>query len=87
MLAAVMRGADDLAVEERPDPGARPRRGARRVGANTICGTDVRILTGEKTSGVELPVILGHETAGHVAAAGHGRRGLRGPARRSRWPR
>jgi L-iditol 2-dehydrogenase len=43
-----------------------------KIGANTICGTDVRILRGEKTSGVELPVILGHESAGRVAEAGRG---------------
>ena len=72
MLAAVMRGADDLAVEEVPTPEPGPGEVLVRVGANTICGTDVRILRGEKTSGVELPVILGHETAGHVVAAGPG---------------
>jgi L-iditol 2-dehydrogenase len=72
MLAAVMRGADDLAVEEVPTPEPGPGEVLVRVGANTICGTDVRILRGEKTSGVELPVILGHETAGHVVAAGAG---------------
>jgi L-iditol 2-dehydrogenase len=41
-----------------------------RVGANTICGTDVRVLRGEKTSGVRRPSIIGHETAGHVAQVG-----------------
>jgi L-iditol 2-dehydrogenase len=41
-----------------------------KVGADTICGTDVRIVRGEKTSGVRLPVVLGHETAGHVAEVG-----------------
>ena len=72
MLAAVMRGAGDLAVEEVPTPEPGPGEVLVRVGANTICGTDLRILRGEKTSGVELPVILGHETAGHVVAAGPG---------------
>ena len=46
-----------------------------KVGANTICGTDLRILRGEKTSGVELPVILGHESAGHVVEVGRGASG------------
>jgi L-iditol 2-dehydrogenase len=41
-----------------------------------VCGTDVRILRGEKTSGVRLPVILGHETAGHVAGVGAGVEGF-----------
>jgi L-iditol 2-dehydrogenase len=72
MLAAVMRGADDLAVEDVPTPEPGPGEVLVAVGANTICGTDVRILAGEKTTGVELPVILGHETAGHVAAVGDG---------------
>ncbi len=72
MLAAVMRAPEDLAVQEVPTPEPGPGEVLVRVGANTICGTDVRILKGEKTSGVELPVILGHETAGHVEAPGPG---------------
>jgi L-iditol 2-dehydrogenase len=43
-----------------------------KVGANTICGTDLRILRGEKTSGVHRGTVLGHEVAGHVAEAGRG---------------
>ena len=43
-----------------------------RVGANTVCGTDLRILRGEKTKGVDLGVVLGHEVAGHVDAVGDG---------------
>ena len=72
MLAAVLAGTDRLTVEEVPTPEPGPGEVLVRVGANTVCGTDVRILRGEKTSGVRLPVVLGHETAGHVAAVGAG---------------
>ncbi len=42
-----------------------------KVGANTVCGTDVRILRGEKTRGIAQPVVLGHELAGHIAEVGN----------------
>ena len=87
MLAAVMRGADDLAVEERPDPGARPRRGARRG-------------RGQHDLRHRRPDPHGREDLGRRAArdprprdGGTRRRGrARGsratrPARPSRWPR
>jgi L-iditol 2-dehydrogenase len=72
MLAAVMTAPEALAPQELPTP--EPGRGEVlvRVGANTLCATDTRILRGEKTAGVELPIVLGHETAGHVAAVGAG---------------
>ncbi|MFT4225531.1 zinc-binding dehydrogenase [Micropruina sp.] len=53
-----------------PEPG--PGEVRIRVGANTVCGTDLRILRGEKTKGVDLGVVLGHEVAGHVDAVGDG---------------
>ena len=72
MLAAVLTGPNQLEAREVETPTAGPGEVLVRVGANTICGTDVRIMRGEKTSGVELPVILGHEVAGHVAEVGAG---------------
>lgn len=45
------------------------------VGANTVCGTDVRILRGEKTRGIARNVVLGHELAGRVAEVGGNVRG------------
>ncbi len=45
------------------------------MGANTICGTDVRIFRGEKTKGIPLPTILGHEVAGHVQEVGRNVKG------------
>ena len=53
-----------------PEPG--PGEVRIRVGANTVCGTDLRILRGEKTKGVDLGVVLGHEVAGYVDAVGEG---------------
>ncbi len=76
MLAAVMTAPDALEPQEIPTPSAGPGEVLVRVGANTICGTDVRILKGEKTTGVELPVVLGHELAGHVAEVGAGVQGF-----------
>jgi len=72
MLAAVMRGPGDLTPTSIPTPSPAPGELLVAVGANTICGTDLRILRGEKTAGVKLPVVLGHETAGQVAAVGAG---------------
>jgi L-iditol 2-dehydrogenase len=72
MLAAVLQRPNELMTQEIPTPEPGPGEVLVKVGANTVCGTDVRILRGEKTSGVRLPVVLGHETAGHVAAVGSG---------------
>ena len=55
-----------------PTPVAGPGEVLTRVGANTVCGTDLRILRGEKSKGVELGVVLGHEVAGYVEALGEG---------------
>lgn len=41
-----------------------------RVGAASICGTDLRIVRGKKTKGVRYPSIIGHEFAGEVVQVG-----------------
>ncbi|MGF3057328.1 alcohol dehydrogenase catalytic domain-containing protein [Microbacterium sp. YY-01] len=41
-----------------------------KTAALTLCGSDVRIYTGEKTGGVEWPVVIGHEFTGHVVEVG-----------------
>jgi len=41
-----------------------------KVKAATICGTDIRILRGKKTSGIRYPSVLGHEFAGVVVETG-----------------
>ena len=72
MRAAQLAAVNDLKVEEIPTPSPGAGEVLVAVGANTICGTDLRILRGDKTSYVQLPVVLGHEAAGRVAAVGQG---------------
>ncbi|QIN77417.1 alcohol dehydrogenase catalytic domain-containing protein [Rubrobacter marinus] len=75
MLGAVFRGPGRLEVGEMETPEIGPDEVLVKVGANTVCGTDVRILRGEKTRGIGRDVVLGHELAGHVAEAGRNVRG------------
>ena len=70
MIGAVFRGPGRLEVGEIPVPEISQDEVLVKVGANTVCGTDVRILRGEKTRGIAQPVVLGHELAGHVAEVG-----------------
>lgn len=73
MQAAVFRGPGQIALEEVDDPTPGPHDVILEVGANTVCGTDVKIFRGDKP--VEPPAILGHEVAGRVAACGPQARG------------
>jgi L-iditol 2-dehydrogenase len=75
VIAAVFNGPKDIRVQEVATPEISDDEILIRVGANTICGTDLRVLRGEKTSGVRRPSIIGHETAGHVAQVGSRVRG------------
>ena len=77
MLVARLVAVSDLRVEEVPTPSPGPGEVLVEVGANTLCGTDGRILRGDKTAYVELPVVLGHEAAGRVADVGRGVVGYR----------
>jgi len=70
MIAAVFNGPNEMEVREVEIPEVGPGEVLVEVGANTVCGTDVRILRGEKTTGIHPPSILGHEFAGRVAAVG-----------------
>ncbi|MGM0818186.1 MAG: alcohol dehydrogenase catalytic domain-containing protein [Actinomycetota bacterium] len=72
MRAARLSDLNDLAVVDLPTPSAGPGELLLEVGANTLCGTDVRILRGEKTSNVVLPVVLGHELSGTIVEVGAG---------------
>jgi L-iditol 2-dehydrogenase len=76
MIAAVFRGPGEMEATEVDVPEIGPDEVLVKVGANTLCGTDGRILRGEKTKGVRRPSILGHEFAGHVAEVGRLVRGF-----------
>jgi len=75
MLAAVFLRPGQMEVMEVDTPEIGPDEVLVKVGANTICGTDVRIFRGEKTKGIPLPTILGHEMAGYVHKVGQHVRG------------
>lgn len=70
MLAASLRSPGALVLDERPIPALGPRDVLLSVEATTLCGTDLRIATGQKTNGVTPGVILGHEIAARVWRVG-----------------
>lgn len=72
MKAAVLQGPNALELTEVATPQAEPGELILRVRAATVCGTDLRILTGRKTKGVRFPSIIGHEFAGEVTQVGEG---------------
>ncbi|HLS14456.1 MAG TPA: alcohol dehydrogenase catalytic domain-containing protein [Beutenbergiaceae bacterium] len=72
MLSAVLNAPGDLELVDRPIPEPGPGEVLLAVEATTLCGTDLRVLRGEKTSGVRPGVVIGHEIAGRVAAVGQG---------------
>lgn len=71
MLAARLYGRHDLRVEELPVPSPRAGELVVRVRRALLCGTDLRMLR-HGTDKAPLPLVLGHELAGQVAAAGAG---------------
>lgn len=72
MQAAVLENIGKVTLREVPRPEPGPGEVLLKVEANTICGTDLRIISGAKTAGVRPGVVLGHEFAGRVAAVGEG---------------
>jgi L-iditol 2-dehydrogenase len=56
VIGAVFHGPGQLEVGEVSKPEISPDEVLVKVGANTVCGTDVRILRGEKTRGIATPV-------------------------------
>ncbi len=75
MIAAIFRRPGELEIAEVETPEIGPGEVLIKVGANTVCGTDVRILRGEKTAGIERGTVIGHEFAGRVAGVGKNVRG------------
>ncbi|WP_336249861.1 zinc-binding dehydrogenase [Stomatohabitans albus] len=72
MRAVVFDGPGDLNLKEVPDPVMGHHDILIAPTCTTLCGTDVRIVRGEKTSGIRKGIILGHEIAGKVVGVGSG---------------
>jgi threonine dehydrogenase-like Zn-dependent dehydrogenase len=69
--ALVLRGAYDIAVEDRPDPQAGPEDVIIQVIATGICGSDFHGYSGE--NGRRHPgQVMGHETVGRIDELGAG---------------
>jgi L-iditol 2-dehydrogenase len=71
MKAAVWHGGKDVRIEEVPDPKAKADEVLVKVKSVGICGSDAHAFEGKSKRRVP-PLILGHEFAGVVAAAGTG---------------
>jgi len=72
MRAIVLdRQGGPLAERELPDPSPGPGEVVVRVGACGVCRTDLHVLDGDLTE-PKLPLVLGHQIAGRVAAVGEG---------------
>lgn len=72
MRAVVYRAPEEVRVENRDDIAPEAGEIIARVIANTICGTDLRIVRGTKRKGVIAPRILGHEVSAQIVALGEG---------------
>jgi L-iditol 2-dehydrogenase len=72
MRGFTFQGPGKAELTELPDPEPGPGEILLKVEANTVCGTDLRIMRGEKTKGVRHGVVLGHEASGTIAAVGDG---------------
>ena len=70
MKALVLDSPDHFAVKEIPTPSIGKDEVLIRVRACAICGTDIRIIKGQKTKDVHYPSVIGHETAGEIAEVG-----------------
>ncbi|KRD19454.1 MULTISPECIES: zinc-dependent alcohol dehydrogenase family protein [unclassified Streptomyces] len=70
MKGFVFHGPGQFAWEEVPDPGIKePTDAIVRVGAVTICGTDLHILKGDVPE-VRPGTVLGHEAVGEIVEVG-----------------
>lgn len=73
MRAAVIKRPGVIEVEEVPEPAPGEGEVLLKVEASALCGTDKRVLSGEKHVDV---AIVGHEVAGSVADVGPGVEGV-----------
>jgi L-iditol 2-dehydrogenase len=73
MTAAVLRGREDLRIEQVPLPVAGPGELIVRVGAALTCGTDLKVYRrGYHAKMLTLDRLFGHELAGTVDSIGAG---------------
>jgi L-iditol 2-dehydrogenase len=73
MRAAVLRGQEDLRIEDVPVPTAGPGELILRVGAALTCGTDLKVYRrGYHAKMLTLDRLFGHELAGTVVEVGEG---------------
>ena len=73
MRAAVLRGQEDLRIEDVPIPTAAPGELVLRVGAALTCGTDLKVYRrGYHAKMLTLDRLFGHEVAGTVVQVGAG---------------
>ncbi len=72
MKACVLRGARDLTVIDLTEPVPGPGEVVVRLGAGGICGSDLHYFAEGGAGDFRLrePMVLGHEGAGQVVAAG-----------------
>ncbi|MBC7518764.1 MAG: NAD(P)-dependent alcohol dehydrogenase [Microbacteriaceae bacterium] len=71
-LSAVLYGAGDLRIEDRPVPVPAPGQVLVEIGAVGICGSDVHYYDHGRIGRyvVDSPMIVGHESAGTIVAVG-----------------
>lgn len=72
MRAGVFLGVEKMEVRDLPVPTPSAGEVLLKVLACGVCGTDFHIYSGHLTSGVQPPVVLGHEIAAEVVAVGAG---------------
>jgi L-idonate 5-dehydrogenase len=74
MKAVVVHGADDLRIDERPDPVPGPGEVLVAMEWGGICGSDLAYWRhgSSGTAYLKQPLVLGHEVAGRIAAVGTG---------------
>lgn len=70
MRAAVLTGIGQVAIEERPEPEARPGWVVVRVESASLCGTDAHQYDGRIDT--PFPRVPGHDFAGRVESVGEG---------------
>src|SRR4029453_16220207 len=74
MKAVVVHGANDLRIDELPEPVAGAREVILEVEWGGICGSDLSYWKygSSGTAVLKSPLVLGHEVAGRVAGLGSG---------------